>query len=293
LGEHWLWSSEGFGALTIGFDERIDVLSELLDGREGRAVQGFPLQDRKPDLDLVEPGSSCRREVEMDIGVTLQPAIALRLVGIEVVEDDVDRRIGIAGDDIIHEVEEFDASPSILVRDRDFAGGDLKGCSRGAIALLVMVMTSQRPAVGQLQVPLGALQGLDRRLFIDADDDRILRRRHVEPNHIGGLGDELGIVALAPGFATREIDLLPAQEAPDSCTSPNSAAISPPVQRANPVGGSRSSTARMRRPGCGLSANPVKPSRANRPRQPLIVRGMVPSVHTIERVEHPSAASKR
>jgi hypothetical protein len=31
--------------LVIGFDEGIDVLPELLDGREGRAVQGLFLQD--------------------------------------------------------------------------------------------------------------------------------------------------------------------------------------------------------------------------------------------------------
>jgi len=76
-------------------------------------------------------------------------------------------------------------------------------------------MTGQSPAVWQLQISLGALQRLDRGLFVDTDDDRILRRRHVEPYHVGGLGGELGIVALAPGFAPRKVDLLGAQDAPD------------------------------------------------------------------------------
>jgi hypothetical protein len=53
---------------------------------------------------------------------------------------------------------------------------------------------------------------LDRRLLVNADDDRVLRRRHVEPDHVGSLGDELGV---APGFAPGEVDLLLAQEAPD------------------------------------------------------------------------------
>jgi hypothetical protein len=45
-------------------------------------------------------------------------------------------------------------------------------------------------------------------------------------------------------------------------------------------------------PGRGLSAKPVKPSRENRPRQVLTVRGIVPSARAIERVERPSSASK-
>jgi hypothetical protein len=48
---------------------------------------------------------------------------------------------------------------------------------------------------------------------------------------------ELGIVTLTPGFAAREIDLF---QTYCSCTSPSSAAINGPVQRANPAGGSRS-----------------------------------------------------
>ena len=85
----------------------------------------------------------------------------------------------------------------------------------GAIALVIVAVAGQRPAVRQLQIALRPLQRLDRRLLVDADDDRVLGRRHVEPDHIGGLGDELGIVALAPGFAPGEVDLLRAQEAPD------------------------------------------------------------------------------
>jgi hypothetical protein len=62
---------------------------------------------------------------------------------------------------------------------------------------------------------LGALQRLDRGLLVDTRDDRVLRRRHVEPNHVGSLGDELGIVALTLGFAARESYLLHPQETPD------------------------------------------------------------------------------
>jgi hypothetical protein len=58
---------------------------------------------------------------------------------------------------------------------------------------------------------LRPLQRLDRRLFVDTDDDGVLRRRDIEPNYIGGFGGEFGIVAFAPGFTPRKVDLLGAQ----------------------------------------------------------------------------------
>ena len=203
--------------LVVGLDEGIDVLPELFDRGEGGTVQRLSLQDREPDFDLVEPGGPRRREVEMHVRVALEPAIVLGLVGVEIVEDDMDGRVRGGGDDIVHEVEEFDAPPALLVRGRDLAGGHLEGGKqgRGAVALVIVAMAGQRPAVRELQIALRPLQRLDRGLLVDADDDGVLGRRHVEPDHIGGLGDELGIVALAPGLAPGEVDLLRAQETPD------------------------------------------------------------------------------
>jgi len=42
--------------------------------------------------------------------MTLQPEVTLRLVGREVVEDHVDLPVRIVGHDLVHEVEEFDAT---------------------------------------------------------------------------------------------------------------------------------------------------------------------------------------
>ena len=74
---------EGLGVFIVGLDESVDVLAKLGDGGEGRAVQGFSFQDRKPDLHLIEPGGPCRREVEPYLRVTLEPAVVLGLVGVE------------------------------------------------------------------------------------------------------------------------------------------------------------------------------------------------------------------
>src|SRR6202008_1069936 len=66
----------------------IDVFLKLLEACEGGAAERLPLQDRKPYLDLIEPGRACRREMKLHVGVGLEPMFVF-LVGVEVVEDDV------------------------------------------------------------------------------------------------------------------------------------------------------------------------------------------------------------
>ena len=76
----------------------------------------------------------------MHIRVTLEPAIVLGLVGVEIVEDDVNGRVDVSGDDIIHEVEEFDAPPTRLVRGGDLAGCHVEGSEQGAGAIALVIM---------------------------------------------------------------------------------------------------------------------------------------------------------
>ena len=60
-----------------------------------------------------------------------------------------------------------------------FAGGHLEGGKprRGPIALVFVAVTGQSQSVRELQKSLRPLQRLDRKLLIDADDDRVLVRR--------------------------------------------------------------------------------------------------------------------
>lgn len=54
--------------------------------------------------------------------------------------------LGVVSDDVVHEVEEFDAPPARLVSGRHLAGGDLKSGKqcRGAVPLVVVAMAGQR-----------------------------------------------------------------------------------------------------------------------------------------------------
>ena len=112
-------------------------------------LERLALQDREPDLDLIEPGSTGRREVEMYVGMTLEPAVVFRLMGVEIVEDDMDGCIRISGGDLIHEVEELDASTAALVGSHDFTGRHFERGeqSRGAVPLVIVAVAGQRPAV--------------------------------------------------------------------------------------------------------------------------------------------------
>ena len=85
-----LGPDEGNGAGIVAGDEGIDVVPELVDVGEAGAGERIALQDREPDLDLVEPGGVGRREVEPNVRVADAAIVALGLVGREIVEDDVD-----------------------------------------------------------------------------------------------------------------------------------------------------------------------------------------------------------
>ena len=82
---------------------------KLLEACEGGAAERLPLQDREPYLDLVEPGRTRRREMELHIGMGLEPVLIL-LVGVEVVEDDVKLSARKGRGNAVHEIEKLDAA---------------------------------------------------------------------------------------------------------------------------------------------------------------------------------------
>jgi hypothetical protein len=99
----------------------------------------------------------------------------------------------------------------------DLSGGDFerrKQCC-GAMPLVIVALAGQGAAIGQLQITLRSLQGLDRVLLVHAQHNRLRGRGDLEANNIGGFGREVRVVALTPGLASHEVDLVAAQEPPD------------------------------------------------------------------------------
>jgi len=92
----------------------------------------------------------------------------------------------------------------------DPSGGDFERREQGrcAVPLVVVALAGQRASVCQLQIALRPLQCLDRRFLVDTQNDRLGGRIDVEADHIGGFRRERGVVALAPGFAGGQVDLV-------------------------------------------------------------------------------------
>jgi hypothetical protein len=131
LVDFFLGPSEWLGCLIVGGDESIDVLLQLLEGGEGSAAQRLALEDGKPSLDLIKPRRARRDEMEMDFWVFLEPTLVL-LMGVEIVEDDVEFSIREGGNDIVHEAEELDTAAPLGMRRNDLSGGDFERCEQGS-----------------------------------------------------------------------------------------------------------------------------------------------------------------
>src|SRR5260370_10031582 len=121
-----------------------------------------------------------RRVMEMHVAVTRQPQIALWLGGREIVEDPVYLPLRVVRDELVHEVEELDASSPFVVTAGHLAGGDVEGGEqRGrAVPLAVMRLADHRAAAGQLEISLGSLKRLNGRLLIHRQDEGIVRWGH-------------------------------------------------------------------------------------------------------------------
>jgi hypothetical protein len=95
---------EGFVGSVVGGDEVVDAPEQLCRNGEAGAFEGLAAEDGKSDFDLVHPGGIGWCEVETHIGMAGEPAVALGLVGGQVVEHDTELALGIGGDRLVHEV---------------------------------------------------------------------------------------------------------------------------------------------------------------------------------------------
>ena len=80
---------ERLSVLVVRRDKGVDLVANLPRRGEAGAGQGFAGEDRKPDLDLVQPGGMGRGKMKMDVGMSGQPAIMFGFVSVQIVQDDV------------------------------------------------------------------------------------------------------------------------------------------------------------------------------------------------------------
>ena len=68
-------------------------------------------------------------KVEMHVFVPGQPAVAFWLVGVEIIENDMDFAVLMGLDEAVHEVKELDASAAFVLTACDHARRNIKVCS--------------------------------------------------------------------------------------------------------------------------------------------------------------------
>jgi len=92
----------------------------------------------------------------------LEPAIAL-LMGVEIIEDDVQLAVREGGNHAVHEAEELDTAPPLGMLGNNPAAGDFERCKqgRGTVPLVIVALAGQGASVRELQVALRPLQRLD------------------------------------------------------------------------------------------------------------------------------------
>ena len=195
--------------------ERLGVLVDGVDVPGGRLLQlGGRSVNPAPDLllrqigeealDLVEPRGRRRGEVNMPARTPGEPvADRLRLVGRVVVHDDVDLEVGRhVGLDVIQELAELRAAVAPVALSDDLACGDVKGCEQRGGALALVVMGAPLDLAGpQRQQGLGAIQGLNLRLLVHAENHGVLRRVHVQPDDVARLVHEVRVCRELEGLA--------------------------------------------------------------------------------------------
>ena len=112
---------------VVSTDEVIDRFTQLFDFDKAGSPERLAAQNAKPAFNLIKPGSAGRRKVQMHVGMALEPAVVLGLVGIEIVEDDVNFLfLAVGVYDAVHEIQELPASPTFVVTGIDQSSGGFK-----------------------------------------------------------------------------------------------------------------------------------------------------------------------
>ena len=67
---------------VVSTDEVIDRFTQPFDINKTGSLKRLAAQNAKPAFNLIKPGSVSGRKVQMHVGMALEPAVVLGLVGI-------------------------------------------------------------------------------------------------------------------------------------------------------------------------------------------------------------------
>ena len=173
--------------LVGGREVQADCILELAGAPVHPSLELLAGQFSEPALNLVDPGRVGRREVQVESGMPEQPALRRRrLVGAEVVEDEVDleisRHLSI---DAVEELPELDRTVAPMDLADDHAGRNFEcGEGRGRAMTPVVEGPLFRAARLHCQHWLAAVERLELSLLVDTLHERVVGRIHVQPDDV-------------------------------------------------------------------------------------------------------------
>ena len=103
----------------------------------------------------------------------------------------IGKLLGQRGIDLLQEFDELLLTVATVTFANDFAGGHSQGCEERCRAMaFIIVSVSLGLSRPQRQKGLSAVQSLDLRFFIDAQDNGSIGRIQIQANHIANLFDK-------------------------------------------------------------------------------------------------------
>ena len=184
------------GRFVVGLDISLDGVFEIGDGFES-APPYFPAGNRREEsLDRVEPRGRRGGEVECPSRMVGEPRQDLGVfVGRVIIGDGMNDLSG--GDGSFDSVQELNELLMPMLFHATPDNGSIQDVERGeqrsrAVAFVIVRHGTAFPGL-EWQARLGAIERLDLAFFIDGDDDRMSRRRHIEADDILDFFGEFGI----------------------------------------------------------------------------------------------------
>ncbi len=136
---------------------------------------------------------------------------------IEIVHNHVQLALGIGRYHFVHEGQKIPALTAVEMSRLHLPTGHFQGGEEGgsAMPLVLVAKAGESLAVGQSQPALRALQSLNMRLLIHAQDHGVFRRVQVKPHDIGRLACKLRVGGNAPRTPALQANVVPPQGRPD------------------------------------------------------------------------------
>ena len=187
--------------------------------------------------------------VKMHVLVASKPEIAIRLVGFQVIQDDVNLPPGTSLHNAVHEVQELDPPAAAIVARRDHPRGHLESGKQGGGPWRFVVEARERLPIRQPEPALRPFQGLDGWFLVDAQHHRVLGWPEINTHDVRRLPGKAGVGADAPTAPPLQRYAVAPQHPPNLMLGHplQAAANNAPFQRPYPEGGASSNSARIRR----------------------------------------------